>query len=98
MPGAISHVPIEPWWETNPATTPRQELGMVSPELGCPRNSEKQSGTTWSLEGGQWIVDLRVIQLSGIWTQVYQAYLQAKILSEMGTRQGSRKKEQRKAA
>jgi hypothetical protein len=26
-------VPSEPWWETNPATTPRQELGMVSPEL-----------------------------------------------------------------
>src|SRR5208282_3990733 len=29
----LSHVPIEPWWETNPATTPRQEFGMVSPEL-----------------------------------------------------------------
>src|SRR5271157_311460 len=56
----------------------------------------KQSGMTWSLEGGQWIVNLRVIQLSGIWTQVYQAYLQAKILPEMGTRQGSRKKEPRK--
>ncbi len=26
-------MPIEPWWETNPATTPRPELGMVSPEL-----------------------------------------------------------------
>ena len=26
-------MPIEPWWETNAATTPRQELGMVSPEL-----------------------------------------------------------------
>ena len=26
-------MPIEPWWETNPARTPRQELGMVSPEL-----------------------------------------------------------------
>ena len=26
-------MPIEPWWETNPATTPRQGLGMVSPEL-----------------------------------------------------------------
>ena len=26
-------MPIEPWWETNPATTPRQELGMVAPEL-----------------------------------------------------------------
>ena len=58
----------------------------------------KQSGMTWSVEGGQWIVDLRVIHLSGVWTQVYQAYLQAKILPEMGTRRGSRKKEQRKAA
>ena len=28
-------MPIEPWWETNPATTPRQELGMVSPELAA---------------------------------------------------------------
>ena len=26
-------MPVEPWWETNPARTPRQELGMVSPEL-----------------------------------------------------------------
>ena len=28
-------MPIEPWWETNPATTPRQELGMLSPELSA---------------------------------------------------------------
>ena len=26
-------MPIEPWWETSPGGTPRQELGMVSPEL-----------------------------------------------------------------
>ena len=26
-------MPIELWWETNLAGTPRQELGMVSPEL-----------------------------------------------------------------
>src|SRR5271166_349634 len=26
----LSHAPIEPWWETNPATTPCQKLGMVS--------------------------------------------------------------------
>ena len=58
----------------------------------------KQSGMTWSLEGGQWIVDLRVVHLSGIWPQVYQAYLQAKILPEMGTQEGSRKKKPRKAA
>ena len=41
-------MPIEPWWETNPATTPRQELGMVSPELPragvwCPRNSARRT-------------------------------------------------------
>ena len=58
----------------------------------------KQSGMTWSLEGGQWIVDLRVVHLSGIWPQVYQAYLQAKNLPEMGTQEGSRKKKPRKAA
>ena len=44
----------------------------------------KQSGMTWKLEGGQWIVDLRVIQLSGLWSPVYQAHLQAKILPETG--------------
>ena len=58
----------------------------------------KQSGMTWSLEGGQWIVDLRVVHLSGIWPQVYQAYLQAKNLPEMGTQEGSWKKKPRKAA
>src|SRR5436305_10269569 len=40
----------------------------------------KQSGMTWSLEGGQRIVDLRVLHLSGVWVEVYQTYLQAKIL------------------
>ena len=46
----------------------------------------KQSGMTWKLEGGQWIVDLRVIQLSGIWPEVYQAYLEAKTLPDRGLR------------
>ena len=52
----------------------------------------KQSGMTWKLEGGQWIVDLRVIHLSGTWFRVYQAYLQAKMLPEMRTQEGVRKK------
>ena len=55
----------------------------------------KQSGTTWSLEGGQWIVDLRVVHLSGIWPQVYQGYLQANYLPETGTQQGLRRKAQK---
>src|SRR5512135_1383057 len=58
----------------------------------------KQSGMTWSLEGGQWIVDLRLSQLSGVWPQVFQAYLQAKIFPEMGTQEGSAEKKPRKAA
>jgi len=35
---------------------------------------------------------------AGIWPQVYQAYLQAKILPEMGTQESSREKKPRKAA
>jgi hypothetical protein len=45
----------------------------------------KQSGMTWTTEGGQWIVDLRVIYLSGIWTEVYQAYLGSKTTVAIGT-------------
>jgi hypothetical protein len=58
----------------------------------------KQSGMTWKLDGGQRIVDLRVIQLSGVWSEVYQAYLQAKILPEVGTQGSSRKNQPEKAA
>jgi hypothetical protein len=36
----------------------------------------KQSGMKWSLEGGQAVVDLRVIWLSGLWSPVYASYLE----------------------
>jgi hypothetical protein len=58
----------------------------------------KQSGMTWKPEGGQWIVDLRVIHLSGLWPQVYQAYLQEKIPNDMGTQQGFGKTKPKNAA
>lgn len=35
----------------------------------------KQSGMKWSWEGGQRIVELRTIWLSGLWDRVFQAYL-----------------------
>jgi hypothetical protein len=38
----------------------------------------KRSGMSWTLEGGQVIVDLRVIWLSGVWTQAHQRYLASK--------------------
>jgi hypothetical protein len=58
----------------------------------------KQAGMTWSIEGGQVIVDLRVIQLSGVWSQAHQSYLQSKILPVMRTRQDSARKQPGKAA
>ena len=45
----------------------------------------KQSGMTWKVESGQWIVDLRVIHLSGVWSEVYQSYLGSKATLRMGT-------------
>ncbi len=58
----------------------------------------KQSGMTWNLDSGQSIVDLRVIHLSGVWTEVYQSYLHSKTLPEMGTQGGTGKKKTSKAA
>src|SRR5262249_4558125 len=45
----------------------------------------KQSGMTWHVETGQWILDLRGVVLSGVWSEVYQAYLQSKTFPRMGT-------------
>jgi hypothetical protein len=45
----------------------------------------KQSGMTWNLDTGQWILNLRVIHLSEVWTDVYQSYLQSKTPPSMGT-------------
>jgi hypothetical protein len=45
----------------------------------------KQSGMTWNVETGQSILDLRVVHLSGAWTEAYQSYLQAKADLQMGT-------------
>ena len=40
----------------------------------------KRSGMAWSKEGGQVIVNLRVIWLSGVWETVYQRSLASKSL------------------
>jgi hypothetical protein len=58
----------------------------------------KRSGMAWSEEGGQRIVDLRVIDLSGVWSPVHRSYLQSKILPEEGGQKGNAKKEPEKAA
>lgn len=43
----------------------------------------KQSGMTWTIAGGQTIVDLRVIYLSGIWDDVFQAWLGNQAIPEL---------------
>jgi hypothetical protein len=58
----------------------------------------KRSGMAWSAEGGQRIVDLRVIDLSGVWSQVHQSYLQTKILPDEGPQEGKAMKRPKKAA
>jgi hypothetical protein len=58
----------------------------------------KQSGMTWNGGSGQWIVDLRVIHLSGVWSEVYQAYLGSKDTPKMGTQGTTPKEKVSKAA
>jgi len=58
----------------------------------------KQSGMTWKGESGQWIVDLRVIHLSGVWSEVYQSYLGSKDTLGIGTQATTPKEKTSKAA
>jgi hypothetical protein len=46
----------------------------------------KQSGMKWSLEGGQVVVNLRVIWLSQLWSAVFNAYLQMLPHPQPGTK------------
>jgi hypothetical protein len=58
----------------------------------------KQSGMTWKGGSGQWIVDLRVIHLSGVWSEVYRSYLGSKVTIGMGTQGTTPKGKASKAA
>ena len=40
----------------------------------------KRSGMSWTISGGQIILNLRVIWLSGVWEDVHQRYLASKPL------------------
>jgi hypothetical protein len=42
----------------------------------------KRSGMTWSREGGQVILDLRVLVLSGVWQEAHHAYLDSRPLPQ----------------
>jgi hypothetical protein len=40
----------------------------------------KRSGLSWTIAGGQVILDLRVIWLSGVWEHVQQRYLASQLM------------------
>ena len=42
----------------------------------------KRSGMTWGIDGGQVVVDLRVLVLSGVWERSYTAYVAGMPLPE----------------
>jgi hypothetical protein len=58
-----------------------QCLGSGITEAACKlvcTQRRKRSGMAWTREGGQVILDLRVIWLSGVWDAVSQRYLALK--------------------
>jgi hypothetical protein len=58
----------------------------------------KRSGMTWGIAGGQVIVDLRVLVLSGVWDRSYAAYLKNQTMSQLVSYQPYRRETQRIAA
>jgi hypothetical protein len=58
----------------------------------------KQSGMRWHKEGGQVIVDLRVLVLSHVWEEAYQVYLGSKRPLANGTLAGQSASTAKKAA
>jgi hypothetical protein len=66
----------------------RLPIGSGVTEAGCKvvfTQRFKESGMTWSLEGGEVILRLRLAVLSGVWDQVYTGYLDHRPLVPLAT-------------
>jgi hypothetical protein len=66
----------------------RLPIGSGVTEAGCKvvfTQRFKESGMTWSLEGGEVILRLRLAVLSGVWDQVYGDYLDHRPLVPLAT-------------
>jgi hypothetical protein len=69
-----------PWMNYAACRKARLPIGSGVTEAACKTvfaERLKRSGMTWGLAGGQVIVDLRVLVLSGVWDRSYAAYVQA---------------------
>ena len=69
------------WMRYRHYSSQRLPLGSGITEAACKTvfaQRLKCSGMSWTIEGGQTILDLRVIWLSGVWHDAHQRYLAAK--------------------
>jgi len=76
-------------------------IGSGVTEAGCKTvftQRFKQSGMSWHVQNGQTILDLRVIRLSRLWTEVHTSYLASKPLAPTLTKQELATEKFKKAA
>ncbi len=89
------------WWDYRGYRRDHLPIGSGVTAAACKTvftQRLKQSGMTWKVESGQGIVDLRVIHLSGVWSEVYQSYLGSKATLRMGTQGTTAKRKTSNAA
>jgi hypothetical protein len=68
------------WMRYRHYSSQRLPIGSGITEAACKTvftQRLKRSGMSWTIAGGQVILDLRVIELSGVWEHVHQRYLAA---------------------
>ena len=73
------------WMQYQAYRRQKAPIGSGITEAGCKvvfTQRLKRSGMAWTIEGGQIILDLRVIWLSGVWEAAYQRYLDTKAMPE----------------
>ncbi len=68
------------WMRYRHSSSQRLPIGSGITEAACKTvctQRLKRSGMSWTIEGGQVILDLRVLWLSGVWHTAHQRYLAA---------------------
>jgi hypothetical protein len=87
------------WMRYRHYSSQRLPIGSGITEAACKivfTQRLKRSGMSWTREGGQVILDLRVIWLSGVWDDVHQRYLASKPMpvTQVDTTQGVQREPQ----
>jgi hypothetical protein len=90
-----------PWMQYQAYRLQKLPIGSGITEAACKvvfTQRFKRSGMSWTIEGGQVILDLRVIWLSGVWDEVHRHSLASKPMPSLQTETGRDKQREPKAA